>query len=143
MKALWTTQKKKDTYKYIVELLKLFRDLQKNERTLIILLKERRMQLETGFDTLLDREEAARCLELSTRQLDRITASGRLKRYETIYGLRFRLGDLIAFAQMRGEANHVLLVKPFNPWSKRMTDLDKLLGKILKIDLSHQPMDLE
>ena len=126
------TPEEKDTYEYIVKLMKLFRDLQKIERSLIMLLKERRIQLETGFDTLLDREESAMLIGLSTRQLDRITMSGRLKRYETVYGLRYRLGDLIAYAQMRGEAQNDLVLKPFNPWSKRMTDLDN----------SHQPMDL-
>ena len=136
------TSEEKDTYEYIVQLMRLFRDLQKIERSLIILLKERRIQLETGFDTLVEREEAARLIGLSTRQLDRITVSGRLKRYETIYGLRFRLGDLIAYSQMRGEAHNDLVLKQFNPWSKRMTDLDKLLGQIMKLDLSHTPMDL-
>ena len=132
----------KETYKYIVELMRLFRDLQKIERSLIILLKERRLELETGFDTLLDREEASRVIGLSTRQFDRIVAAGRLQRYETIYGLRFRLGDLIVYCQMRGETHSQLILKQFNPWSKRMTDLDKLLGQIMKIDLSHAPMDL-
>ena len=136
------TSEEKDTYEYIVQLMRLFRDLQKIERSLIILLKERRIQLETGFDTLVEREEAARLIGLSTRQLDRITVSGRLKRYETIYGLRFRLGDLIAYSQMRGEAHNDLVLKQFNPCSKRMTDLDKLLGQIMNLDLSHTPMDL-
>mgnify|MGYP007069918793 FL=1 len=134
------TSEEKDTYEYIVQLMRLFRDLQKIERSLIILLKERRIQLETGFDTLVEREEAARLIGLSTRQLDRITVSGRLKRYETIYGLRFRLGDLIAYSQMRGEAHNDLVLKQFNPCSKRMTDLDKLLGQIMKLDLSHTPI---
>lgn len=136
------TYQERETYKYITQLMKLFRDLQKIERALIMLLKERRIELESGFDTLLDREEAARVIGLSTRQLDRITMAGRLTRHETIYGLRFRLGDLIAYCQMRGEAQSELVLKQFNPWSKRMTDLDKLLGQITKIDLSHPPMDL-
>ena len=64
------TPEEKDTYEYIVQLMRLFRDLQKIERSLIILLKERRIQLETGFDTLVEREEAARLIGLSHTPMD-------------------------------------------------------------------------
>ena len=100
------------------------------------------MELESGFDTLYKREEAAWIIGLSTRQFDRIVKAGRLKGYETAYGHRYRLGDLIAYSQMRGETQSVLIPKAFNPWTKRMTDLDKLLGQIMKIDVSHPPIDL-
>lgn len=57
-----TRQEDNDTYKYLVAIEKLYREIQKIERQLIILLKERRLQLETGFDTLLTREDAAQVL---------------------------------------------------------------------------------
>ena len=139
-----TRQEDNDTYKYLVAIEKLYREIQKIERQLIILLKERRLQLETGFDTLLTREDAAQVLGMSVRQLDRLTNEKHLiRRYETIYGLRFRMGDIVAYSQMRCEADKLIPPKPFNPKSKRMSDLDKLMGQIIKFDLSHQPMSLD
>lgn len=132
----------RDTHEYLLALLKLFRQVQKLERDFLLLLKERRTVIETGFDTLVMREDAAQILGLSTRQFDRIAKSGKLKAYKTIYGTRYRMGDIVAFAQMRGEVNSALILKDYNPWSKRMTDLDKLLGQLTKMDLSHPPLDL-
>ena len=43
---------------------------------------------------------------------------------------------------MRGEVNSDLVLKKYNPWSKRMTDLDKVLGQLMNVDLSYAPMDL-
>ena len=47
------------------------------------------------------------------------------------------MGDIIAYGQMRGEVNSDLVLKKYNPWSKRMTDLDKVLGQLMNVDLSH------
>jgi len=132
----------RNTYDYMKRLDKLFKDLQKIERDLIILLKERRKSVQLGFDTLIMREDAANMLGLSTRQLDRITHACKIPVYKTIYGTRYRMGDVIAYGQMRGEVNSVLLLKKFNPWSKRMTDLDKLMGQLMNVDISHAPMDI-
>lgn len=131
------------TLEYIKKLNNIFRELQKLERDLLMLLKERRKVVQTGFDTLIMREDAANILGLCTRQFDRIVKSGQLRGYNTIYGVRFRMGDVIAFGQMRGEVNSVLILKRYNPWSKKMTDLDKVLGQIMNVDLSHAPMDIE
>ena len=38
--------------------------------------------------------------------------------------------DIIAYGQMRGKVNCDLELKKYNPWSKRMTDLDKVLGQL-------------
>lgn len=135
-------REERDTFKYLQELQRIFRDLQKLERQLLILLKERRQQVQTGFDTLIMREDAANLLGLCTRQFDRIAKAGKIRSYNTIYGVRYRMGDVIAFGQMRGEVNSVLILKRYNPWSKRMTDLDKLMGQLMDVDLSHTPMDL-
>lgn len=132
----------RNTYDYIKRLDKIFKDLQKVERDLILLLKERRKMVQMGFDTLIMREDAANILGLSTRQFDRIASARKIPAYQTIYGTRYRMGDIIAYAQMRGEVNSVLLLRKYNPWSKRMSDLDKLLGQIMNVDLSHAPMDI-
>jgi len=130
------------TLDYIKKLDKLFRDLQKIERDLLLLLKERRKVVQQGFDTLVMREDAANILGLSTRQFDRIVSARKIPSYQTIYGVRFRMGDLVAYGQMRGEVNSILVLKKYNPWSKKMTDLDKLLGQIMHVDLSNTPMEL-
>ena len=95
-----------------------------------------------GFDTLVMREDAANILSLSTRQFDRIASARKIPSYLTIYGIRYRMGDLVAYGQMRGEVNSILVLKKYNPWSKKMTDLDKVLGQLMNVDLSHAPMDL-
>ena len=79
-----------------------------------------------GFDTLIMREDAANMLAITTRQIDRLSSAGEKPVYKTIHGTRFRMGD-----------------KKYNPWSKRMTDLDKVLGQLMNVDLSHAPMDLD
>ena len=140
---LFDWRAEKATFEYVKKLEKLYRDLQKIERELLLLLKERRKQVQAGFDTLVMREDAANMLGLSTRQLDRLTASGKITGYETIYGMRFRMGDIVAFGQMRGELRQVLTLKHYNPWSKEMSDLDRLLGQIMDVDLSHSPMALK
>lgn len=88
------------------------------------------------------REDAANMLGLCSRQFDRIAKTGQIKPYETIYGPRYRMGDVIALGQMRGEVNSILILKRYNPWSKRMTDLDKVQGQIMNVVLSHAPLDL-
>lgn len=99
--------------------------------------------MQTGFDTLIMREDAANMLAITTRQIDRLSRAGKIPVYETIHGKRFRMGDIIAYGQMRGEVNCDLVLKKYNPWSKRMTDLDKVLGQLMNVDLSHAPMDLD
>lgn len=42
----------------------------------------------------------------------------------------------------REEGENYDNLKKYNPWSKRMTDLDKVLGQLMNVDLSHVPMDL-
>ena len=66
------------TMEYIKKLDKLFRDLQKIERDLLLLLKERRKIVQQGFDTLVMREDAANILGLSTRQFDRIVSARKI-----------------------------------------------------------------
>ena len=96
-----------------------------------------------GFDTLIMREDAANMLAITTRQIDRLSSAEKIPVYKTIHGTRFRMGDIIAYGQMRGKVNCDLELKKYNPWSKRMTDLDKVLGQLMNEDLSHAPMDLD
>ena len=70
------------TLEYIKKLNKIFRELQKLERDLLMLLKERRKIVQTGFDTLIMREDAANILGLCTRQFDRIVKSGQAPRIQ-------------------------------------------------------------
>ena len=110
-----TTAEEKTTYDYFMAVEKLYQELQSLERKLLLLLKQRRAQIGMGFDTLITREEAATMIGICTRQLDRIAEKkGILKPYTTIYGLRYRMGDVVAYVQMRCEGSVLNEPKPFN-----------------------------
>lgn len=95
--------------------------------------------------TPFTREEAAATIGISTRLFDRIAKKkGILKPYETIYGLRYRIGDVVAYMQMRCEGAVFSTPKPFNIKSKRkMSDLDRLMSQSIRFDIDHQPLSLD
>lgn len=127
-----------ETAHYLVEVERLYAELQKIERQLLALLKARRVEARQGFDALITREEAAKLIDISTRQLDRLREKGGLRSCQTVYGVRYRMGDIIAYAQMRCEVKNIPLPRPYRK-KGYMSDLDKMLGELMEYDLSLTP----
>jgi hypothetical protein len=44
------------------------------------------------------------------------------------------MGNLVANGQMRGDGQQHIVLKRHNSWSKKMTDLEKVLGQIMYVD---------
>lgn len=55
--------------------------------------------------------------------------------------MRFRMGDLISFCQMRCEAKNISLPRPYRK-KGYMTDLDQMVGELLGYDLTLTPRHL-
>lgn len=130
-----------DAAKFLVELERIYGEFQNLERDLLALLRAHRIEARQGFDALIDREQAAKVLGMSVQSLDRIHEKGGLRSYNTAYGMRFRMGDIIAYAQMRCEAKNISMPRPYRK-KGYMSDLDRMIGELSGYDFTLPPKHL-
>lgn len=95
-------REERENYDYLKKLDRLFRDLQKIERDLIMLLKERRKLVQTGFDTLIMREDAANMLAITTGRLTAYPDLGKF-RYTKRYMARDSVWEISLHTVRCGE----------------------------------------